>query len=106
MVHSVKTRQNDMLGLFIAALSVIILCAIFGGVLLSACVLTGMAVEKIEKSLPPSRHCIEQLPAEETLLRASTEPTEGQEKVLLRAATGSAETPPEQLLRPDVSPAP
>jgi hypothetical protein len=41
-----------------------------------------------------------QLPAEETLLRASAEPTEGQEKVLLRAAMAGAETPPEQLLRP------
>jgi hypothetical protein len=46
------------------------------------------------------------LPAEETLVRASTEPTQAQEKVLLRAATGAEETPPEQLLRADVSPAP
>jgi hypothetical protein len=40
-----------------------------------------------------------QLPAEESLVRASAEPIEGQEKVLLRAATGAEETPPEQLLR-------
>jgi hypothetical protein len=47
-----------------------------------------------------------QLPAEDTLLRASTEPTQAQEKVLLRAATGAEETPPEQLLRADVAPTP
>jgi hypothetical protein len=41
----------------------------------------------------------EALPAAETLVRASQEPTEGQEKVLLRAALTSDDTPPEQLLR-------
>jgi hypothetical protein len=41
-----------------------------------------------------------QLPVEETLVRASTEPTQEQEKVLLRAAMTSEDTPPEQLLRP------
>jgi hypothetical protein len=40
------------------------------------------------------------LPVAETLVRASTEPTTEQEKVLLRAATGGEDTAPEQLLRP------
>lgn len=41
-----------------------------------------------------------QLPAEETLVRASLEPTPEPEKVLLRAATSTEEIPQEQLLRP------
>jgi hypothetical protein len=42
----------------------------------------------------------DQLPAEETLVRASAEPTQEHEKVLLRASLVSEDTPPEQLLRP------
>jgi hypothetical protein len=71
------------------------------------CIREGAALnkqaEEVEPLLPPTRHNIEQLPAEETLVRASTEPIHEQEKVLLRAATGAEETPPEQLLRPTIS---
>jgi ABC-type protease/lipase transport system fused ATPase/permease subunit len=43
---------------------------------------------------------VKQLPLRETLVRASTEPTQEQEKVLLRAAITSEETASDQLLRP------
>jgi hypothetical protein len=59
-------------------------------------------VREAVKLLTPQK--ASELPAEDTLLRASTEPTQAQEKVLLRAATSGAETPPEQLLRADVAP--
>lgn len=57
-----------------------------------------------EEVAPHTRPKPEQLPAKEILLRASTEPTEEQEKVLLRAAMTSEDTPPEQLLRPGNAP--
>lgn len=44
------------------------------------------------------------LPSIETLVRASTEPTQEQGKVLLRAAINSEDTPQEQLLRPGSTP--
>jgi hypothetical protein len=55
--------------------------------------------ESLEPVTPLTRQNIEHLPAEETLVRASREPTEGQEKVLLRAATATDETAAEELLR-------
>jgi hypothetical protein len=55
---------------------------------------------KIPPVLSPTRQNIEQLPAEETLVRASTESTVEQEKTLLRAASRAEQTPPDQLLRP------
>jgi hypothetical protein len=68
--------------------------------LFSAGQFVGETADKIEDVERLTFITADKLPAEETLVRASTEPTEGQEKVLLRAATGTAETPPEQLLRP------
>src|SRR5262249_39143860 len=55
--------------------------------------------ENLEPLVPPTRQNIELMPVEETLVRASQEPTEGEGKVLLRAATATDETKPEELLR-------
>jgi hypothetical protein len=54
---------------------------------------------RMEAVVPPTRQHIEQLTAEETLVRASQEPTEGQEKVLLRAVQSTETVKPEELLR-------
>lgn len=40
------------------------------------------------------------LPAVDSLVRASSKPTQAQETILLRAASEGHETPPEQLVRP------
>jgi hypothetical protein len=56
-------------------------------------------LKEMESVEPVTRHNIAQMPAEETLVRASQEPTVGQEKVLLRAATAPEETKTEELLR-------
>ncbi len=45
---------------------------------------------------------ISHLPAHDSLVRASSEPTQAQESVLLRAAAEGVETPPEQLVRASV----
>jgi hypothetical protein len=71
--------------------------------LFSAGQFVGETADKIEDVERLTFITADKLPAEETLVRASTEPTQQQEKVLLRAATASEETPPEQLLRPDAS---
>jgi hypothetical protein len=70
------------------------------GMLIWGGIRTQKMAEKLEPVLPPTRHNLELLSAAETLLRASDEPTEGQEKILLRATLSPTETPPEQLLRP------
>ncbi len=59
----------------------------------------------IENSLkndvvPLTRANTADLPAPESLVRASSEPRQEQEAVLLRAAARSVGTPPEQLVRP------
>jgi excisionase family DNA binding protein len=54
--------------------------------------------ERLEPLVPLTRQTADQLPAEQSLVRASSEPSE-QQAVLLRAAAGSPETAPEQLLR-------
>jgi hypothetical protein len=59
----------------------------------------GKKREAMEQIEPPTRQNIAQLTAEETLVRASEEPAEGQEKVLLRAAHSSSEIGQEELLR-------
>ena len=59
-----------------------------------------VSAEQIEEVGLLTSEKIGQLLAEETLVRAATEPTPEPEKVLLRAATNTEETPPEQLLRP------
>jgi hypothetical protein len=56
-------------------------------------------LRKMDRVAPMKRRDLDQLPAEETLVRASQEPTEGQEKVLLRAAMATEETSSEELLR-------
>lgn len=56
--------------------------------------------EQIEDVELLTHDTMRQLPAQETLVRASTEPTVKQEKVLLRATIAPEETPSEQLLRP------
>jgi hypothetical protein len=53
----------------------------------------------LEKVVPFTQANTAHLAAEESLVRASTEPVAEQEKVLLRAAKLSQETPAEQLLR-------
>lgn len=54
-------------------------------------------VEPVEPLTPAKADL---LPASETLVRASEEPTEGQEKILLRAAQPTEAGKPEELLRP------
>jgi hypothetical protein len=90
---------------FVPMLGVALVSALAGCLLIWGGKATQKRAEKIELLFPLAYQHLEQH-AEETLLRASTEPIEEIEKVLLRAATGAAETPPEQLLRPDVSPSP
>jgi hypothetical protein len=63
-------------------------------------------VAKLEEVELLTPQAVQQLPTEETLVRASSEPAQAQEKVLLRAATGAEETPPEQLLRADIAQTP
>ncbi len=54
---------------------------------------------QLELVVPLTRKSAEQLPAEESLVRASSEPPDVQEEVLLRAAGSEPYTPPEELLR-------
>lgn len=55
--------------------------------------------EKMQPAQLITRQNAIHLPAEESLVRASAEPTTPQE-TLLRAASASEETPKEELLRP------
>jgi hypothetical protein len=92
---------------WIGALGALFLTLILGGgawLFIQAGMGAGSIAEEMEPVLPPTRRNIEQLAAEETLVRASTEPTVEQKQVLLRAATGTDQTPPEQLLRPGTLP--
>jgi hypothetical protein len=54
---------------------------------------------QLEPVAPLTRRNRNQLPDEEALVRASQEPTAGQEKILLRAAATVEESRPEELLR-------
>ena len=58
--------------------------------------------EKINPGVPLTRANTADLPAPDSLVRASSEPLQAQESVLLRAATEKGETPPEQLVRASV----
>ncbi len=58
--------------------------------------------EKMDSGIPLTRANVADLPAPETLVRASSEPPQAQEAILLRAALEGQETPPEQLVRPSV----
>jgi hypothetical protein len=57
-------------------------------------------VDQMNNVIPLTRANTADLPASESLVRASAEPIQQQEAVLLRAATQGVETPSEQLLRP------
>lgn len=59
-----------------------------------------VAAGLIAPCLPLTRANTADLPAIESLVRASAEPLQIQQNVLLRAATQSEQTPPEQLVRP------
>jgi len=54
----------------------------------------------IDPGVPLTRQVADTLPAEESLVRASEEPVQEQQAVLLRAATSDRETPSDQLVRP------
>ncbi len=54
---------------------------------------------RMEPVIPLTRQSAEQLPAEESLVRASSEPADVQPEVLLRAAGSDMQTPPQELLR-------
>ena len=54
---------------------------------------------RINTGIPLTRANAADLPAPESLVRASSEPLQAQEAVLLRAAAEGMETPPEQLVR-------
>lgn len=61
------------------------------------CVFLG---EKVKEDVTPLiRANIANLPAPDSLVRASSEPIQAQEAVLLRAAVKGQETPPEKLVR-------
>ena len=58
---------------------------------------------KKDAVVPLTRANTADLPAPDSLVRASSEPMQAQEAVLLRAAAEGQETPPEQLVRASVS---
>lgn len=71
----------------------------------SCCALTGRAMNKraVRRDTLPLTHVnTADLPAVDSLVRASSEPLQAQEGVLLRAAAEGQETPPEQLVRASV----
>ena len=57
------------------------------------------AVRRINVDVPLTHAKTANLPAPDSLVRASEEPIQAQESVLLRAAAEGRETPPEQLVR-------
>ena len=57
---------------------------------------------QLDPGVPLARVNVADLPAPDTLVRASSEPMQAQEAVLLRAATQGQETPSEQLVRASV----
>jgi hypothetical protein len=58
---------------------------------------------RMDPVVPLTRNTAADLPETESLVRASTEPPQQQETVLLRAAQSDAATPSQELLRPGVS---
>ena len=58
--------------------------------------------ETIDPGVPLTRHNVADLPAPDSLVRASSEPMQAQQAVLLRAAAQGQETLPEQLVRASV----
>lgn len=63
----------------------------------------GVQVEAIQTVVPLTQRTTHQLSVEESLVRASLQPTEQPGTVLLRAAQSSAEIPADQLLRSSAS---
>ena len=59
-----------------------------------------LASYAIHPGIPLTRANTANLPAPNSLVRASVEPQQAQEAVLLRAAAEGVDTPPEQLVRP------
>ena len=53
----------------------------------------------MEVGVPLTRANTADLPAPDSLVRASSEPMQAQEDVLLRAAATGNDTPPEEMLR-------
>lgn len=56
----------------------------------------------IDPGIPLTRHNTADLPAPDSLVRASSKPVQAQEAVLLRAAAQEVETPAEELVRASV----
>lgn len=54
---------------------------------------------RLNAGVPLTRSNTADLPATESLIRASAAPIQAQEAVLLRAATAGQQTPPEHLVR-------
>ncbi|MCW3094972.1 MAG: hypothetical protein JWL77_590 [Chthonomonadaceae bacterium] len=80
--------------LFIAVISLILSMGAFWG-----CTSYFKRAQEIELVAPITRHNTDQLPAVETLVRASDAPPSHQQAELLRASPQGSETPPEELLR-------
>jgi len=62
--------------------------------------------ETIDPGIPLTRKVADTLPVEESLVRASEEPIQEQQAILLRAAVDDQETHSEQLVRPAGEPEP
>lgn len=80
----------------------LLVCFMLSGISLGVCKLgIGMmqSAEEMEPVVPLTRDAAAQFSAEESLVRASSEPAIPPEEVLLRAAASGSETPAEQLLR-------
>ena len=69
------------------------------GVLVTIGMHSVQEAKQAETGIPFTRANIANLPAPESLVRASAEPVQAQESVLLRAAIQGHDTPPEQLMR-------
>jgi|SRR5579871_2372465 len=61
---------------------------------------------KIDPGIPLTRKVANTLPAEDSLVRASEEPIQEQQAILLRAAVDGQEMAPDQLVRPIGDPEP
>jgi hypothetical protein len=99
LLHSEHVSVNEWLAVIFS----VGVCALFG----TGTYLLGMVVEKsVERSakeedvVPLTRANADQIPATQSLIRASHEPMQEQQAVLLRPALHDALTSPAQLVRP------
>lgn len=76
-----------------------VICILFPLLLVSVSSTRKVIVETRKQYFPPANTNNASLPARQTLVRASSEPTQAQQAVLLRAAAEGMETPPEELMR-------